>query len=262
MRRSTNLPFVKPAKLEHIRSGNVKKTQVGETKAKTRTITGKSGKFAITQKAKKFEESGVTKKKKNFVEYVSKIGTEKQEDLTQLRAAEPKPRKDEKIIQTRKKREYLDNYQYHETKEIKNTDPRRISKVRHRRLGEAVGGTYEEKTFTKSSITSTGKGPKVYSSQTTKISTRTNASGNPTSTTKKTTITSSSNKRSTTVPAKSQEYRKEVKKYSTNTNLRSIPKKPESTGNSKNLTSTNTKTFIKSSTKTTRAQSASSGRRH
>ena len=108
--------------------------------------------------------------------FQSKLGTEKQQGLTQIRAAQPKPRKVDTIIQTRKKKEYLDNFQYKETKDIKNNDPRKESFVRHRRLGEPVGGTYEQKTFTKRSSTNRGSGPSLYSSTTTRT---TRTSGAP-----------------------------------------------------------------------------------
>ena len=64
----------------------------------------------------KIKEAGVTKKKRNYVMYESKLGTEKETDLTQIKAPpkpvkpkklEPKPRVEEKVIMTRKKVEYM-----------------------------------------------------------------------------------------------------------------------------------------------------------
>ena len=49
-------------------------------------------------------------------------------------------RVEEKIIKKKKRLEYLDNYQYKETKSEKN--PRRISTVTHQHLGYFFGGIY------------------------------------------------------------------------------------------------------------------------
>ncbi len=61
---------------------------------------------------------------------------------------EPKPRIEEKIVQTRKRKEYLDNYQYHETKQFRSPNPRPALVV-HQRLGDKIGGSYEEMTYEK-----------------------------------------------------------------------------------------------------------------
>ena len=175
MKSSATFSSVNPSTLSQIKAGSTTKKKLGSS-ATTRTVQGKAGKFAITETSHKFEESGVAKKKKNYVMFQSKLGTEKQQGLTQIRAAQPKPRKVDTIIQTRKKKEYLDNFQYKETKDIKNNDPRKESFVRHRRLGEPVGGTYEQKTFTKRSSTNRGSGPSLYSSTTTRT---TRTSGAP-----------------------------------------------------------------------------------
>ena len=53
--------------------------------------------------------------------FESKLGTEKETDMTKIAGAKKlraiEPRQEEKIVQTKKKVEYLDNYQYHETKD-------------------------------------------------------------------------------------------------------------------------------------------------
>jgi hypothetical protein len=253
MKRATNLPRVKESKLAQIRSGNVQKLQTGGMQKKV--IQGKEGKkFSVTQTKNKFEESGVTKQRKNFVQYTSKTRTEVNENL-QILTPQLKPRKDEKIYQTKKKVEYKDNYQYHESKDIKDKDPKKVSVVTHRRKGDIVGGTYETSTFQKKSTYDSGKGPKLYSSQTTTTTTRKNASAKPVKTVQRSTTASK------TLPAQSKQMRKEVKKYSSNTNLKPAPKKPAAT---KTTTTRTTTTTTKTTTKKAapaRAQSAG-GRRH
>ena len=326
MKRSTNLARVNPSTLAQIRSGSTSKKQLGSSVSKKTTFSGKSGKFHITETSQKFEESGVAKKKNNYVMFTSKLGTEKQkEKLHQVRAAQPKPRKTETIIQTRKKKEYIDNYQYQESKDIRNTNPNRESIVRHRRLGEPVGGTYEQKTFTKRTSTSSGKGPSLYSSQTTRTTTtsgaapslysskttrtttRTSGSTKPASATKtysstrtysskktsgstkpagaktlgstrtystktsgvpkttkstttkttKTVVRSSSSNASRGVPSKGQSYSTQIKKYSTNTNLkRALIPAPATSSTTRTVTTKTTSSKVSS-----RTQSAGRGRR-
>ena len=326
MKRSTNLARVNPSTLAQIRSGSTSKKQLGSSVSKKTTFSGKSGKFHITETSQKFEESGVAKKKNNYVMFTSKLGTEKQkEKLHQVRAAQPKPRKTETIIQTRKKKEYIDNYQYQESKDIRNTNPNRESIVRHRRLGEPVGGTYEQKTFTKRTTTSSGMGPSLYSSQTTRTTTtsgaapslysskttrtttRTSGSTKPASATKtysstrtysskktsgstkpagaktlgstrtystktsgvpkttkstttkttKTVVRSSSSNASRDLPSKGQSYSTQIKKYSTNTNLkRALIPAPATSSTTRTVTTKTTSSKVSS-----RTQSAGRGRR-
>ena len=267
---------VPKSKLDQIKSGGKTKKQVGGVKESKNVIHGKGGKYTITETEKKFEESGVSRKKRNYVMYEAKLGTEKEQGLTKLHSA-PKPRKNEQIVQTRKKVEYLDNYQYHETKDIKDKDPNKVSVVTHRRLGDIVGG-YEVSTYQRKTVTDSGKGPKLYSSQTTTTTTRKNAPTQPAKTvTKKTTTTTT--KTSRTLPAQSRDQRKEVKKTTTtNTNLKTVPKKPAAplaqapsrrskpsanptkpTTTAKTTKTTTTKTTT--TTTRTRTQSAGSGRR-
>lgn len=59
------------SKLEKIKSGGKTKTQIGGVSENKRVVSGKGGKFAITEKEKKLEESGVTRKNKNYVMYES-----------------------------------------------------------------------------------------------------------------------------------------------------------------------------------------------
>lgn len=266
---------VSKSKLEQIKSGGKTKKQVGDVKESKNVIHGKGGKYTITETQKKFEESGVSRKKRNYVMYEAKLGTEKEQGLTKLHSA-PKPRKNEQIVQTRKKVEYLDNYQYHETKDIKDKNPNKVSVVTHRRLGDIVGGSYEVSTYQRKTVNDSGKGPKLYSSQTTKTTTRKNAPTQPAKTvTKKTTTTTT--KTSRTLSAQSRDQKKEVKKTTTtNTNLKTVPKKPAaplaqapsrrskpSANPTKPTTTAKTTKTTKTTTTTTRTrtQSAGSGRR-
>ncbi len=175
------------AKLEQIRSGKtIKRTQSGIEK-KNIVVTGKDGsKIVKRQTEEKFEESGVTKKKRNYVMYESKLGTEKNTQITKIQqqvkkkpkpVREPSPRVEERIVIKKKRHEYLDNYQYHETKVIKDKNPRKQVLVEHQRLGEIIGGFYEEKTY-QSQIFSQGTyHPKPNQRQT--FSTHTTKTPNP-----------------------------------------------------------------------------------
>ena len=278
MSRAVNSSAALQSKLEQIRSGTTKKTDLG-VKENKGVIHGKSGKFVVVEKEKKFEEAGVKRKKRNYVMYESKLGTEKNRDLKKIEEpkpapkpkpkpkVEPKPRVEEKIIQKKKRLEYLDNYQYHETKNIKNPDPKRVSIVSHQRLGDIVGGVYEESTYERQIMTDSGRGPKLLSTQTTKTTSRRGPQGQPQKSTQRTISTSR------TMPAQSREYRQE-KKFSSNTTRRSAPPKEQKSSKTTTTTTRTTTTTTRSrgaapttSTTTTkkvvtRGGSAPRGRRH
>ena len=134
-----------------IRSGKKKKTVSGFKEKQNITITNEGGKVIATQKEKKVEEVGVTRQKRNFIEFESKLGTERNTDVRKikgptLRAVEP--RVEEKIVMKKKKKEYLDNYEYRETKNFKK-NPSKPSIVIHRRLGNIYGATVEEVQYIK-----------------------------------------------------------------------------------------------------------------
>lgn len=138
-------------KLEMIRTGKKKKTISGVKENKNIKLIQDGSKVIAVEKEKKVEEEGVTRKKRNYVMYESKIGTEKETDYTKIAAKKlraPKPRVEERIVQQRKRREYLDNYQYHETKSFRSPNPR-PALVIHQRLGEKIGGSYEEISYEK-----------------------------------------------------------------------------------------------------------------
>ena len=278
MSRAVNSSAALQSKLEQIRSGTTKKTDLG-VKENKGVIHGKSGKFVVVEKEKKFEEAGVKRKKRNYVMYESKLGTEKNRDLKKIEEpkpapkpkpkpkVEPKPRVEEKIVQKKKRLEYLDNYQYHETKNIKNPDPKRVSIVSHQRLGDIVGGVYEESTYQRQIMTDSGRGPKLLSTQTTKTTSRRGPQGQPQKSTQRTISTSR------TMPAQSREYRQE-KKFSSNTTRRSAPPKEQKSSKTTTTTTRTTTTTTRSrgaapttSTTTTkkvvtRGGSAPRGRRH
>ena len=156
-RRAVNTG-VDQAKLEAIKQGKKIKSETGATENKKVTVTKSGDKIIAVEKEKKFEEAGVTKKKRNYVMYEAKLGTEKETDLTQIKAPpkpkklEPRPRVEEKVIMTRKKVEYLDNFQYKETKEFRKIE--KGSKVVHTRLSDPIGGSYEETSYQKITTTS------------------------------------------------------------------------------------------------------------
>ena len=258
------------SKVAHIKSGAVQKKQLGGS-TNQKVVPHKDGKYAMKEIQKKSEEAKVSKKNRNDVMQKAKLGTEKEQNFKKIQEA-IKPRNNEIIYQTKKKVEYLDNYQYHETKDIKNLDPSKVSVVRHRRKGD-IGGTYEETTFQQRTMTNPGKGSKLYSSQTTKTTTTTTTRRSEPVGPKLNKPAQRTNTASRSLPSASQEYRKEVKKFSSYSNLRGAGKnqaKPaEPNRNRAAATKTTTKTTIKTTTKTTktasssnRAQSAGRGRRH
>ena len=180
---------VDPAKLERIRQGK-KTVNVTGVKENKKNISNKDGsKFLAIEKEKKFEEAGVKRKKRNFVMYESKLGTEKDRDLLKLQGAKknkprPKPQNiEETIISKYKRKEYLDNFQYHETKELRKKNP---SKVVHTRMSDPItGSTIEYSSYTHISSNS-GRtrganrgGQTSTTTRTTRTETkRTNSSGN------------------------------------------------------------------------------------
>ena len=163
-------------KLEQIRSGKKLQRRKSGVDVNKIIIAGKDGsKITKRQTAEKFEETTVKRKKKNYIMYESKLGTEKNTEITreQMRIQKPRPvrtpapRVEERIVQTKKKKEYLDNYQYHETKVLKRKNP---SIVEHKRLGDIIGGTYEETTYQKQ-VYVDGKNRPQYQEQKRTIST-------------------------------------------------------------------------------------------
>ena len=110
-------------KLDQIRTGEKIKRSKGATESKNVISAGAGGaKYFTKETEEKYEETAVLRKKRNYVMYESKLGTEKNTEIVgQIAPLKPKappkpvrqpePRNEEKIIQTKKKKEYLDNYQ-------------------------------------------------------------------------------------------------------------------------------------------------------
>ena len=202
--------FTPENKLDFIRKGKKKKTITGFKENKNVTFENKGGKFVVVEKEKKFEETEVTKRKRNFVKFESKLGTEKETDMTKIEGAKKlraiQPRQEEKIIQTRKRKEYLDNYQYHETVDIKHPKPNRVSVVEHKRLGDIISGFEEVASFEREVRTTGGDGRGQVLRQ------------------KATSVTKSrgGNKPSTSTVSK--QTKREMKPYNSQTNLRSNQK--------------------------------------
>jgi hypothetical protein len=168
------VPKVDPSKLEKIKQGIKTKTESGVKSNQNVTVNSRGDKIIAVQKEKKVEESGVTRKKRNFVMYESKTGTQKETDLQKIKGQKlraPKPRVQETIILKRKKKEYLDNYQYHETKVFRKGKP---AVVIHERLSSPIGGSFEEVTYQKATYRSSGS-PGKNSRPTSRDSSRTEA---------------------------------------------------------------------------------------
>ena len=171
-------------KLDQIKTGAKIKRQTGGTEKKQQIISGKNGAKTVVQETEeKFEETAVLRKKRNYVMYESKLGTEKNTEITQIAAPkpapkpkpkpvrEPSPRVEEKIVIKKKKREYLDNYQYHETKNIKSKNPRYQVIVEHKRLGDIIGGTFEETSYQRQIFAQGSSRPQIVEQTTTQTAT-------------------------------------------------------------------------------------------
>ncbi len=66
------------------------------------------------------------------------------------------PRREEIIQTTKKKNEYMDNFSYHETKDLKRNNPRYFVVVEHTRKGDIFGGDNFEKTSYERQVYSQG----------------------------------------------------------------------------------------------------------
>ena len=85
-------------KLEQIRSGKKLERRKSQLDIKDVVVSGKDGSRIIQKKVtEKYEETTVKRKKKNYVMYESKLGTEKN---TQIKSIEkPKPKEKKKLSQ-------------------------------------------------------------------------------------------------------------------------------------------------------------------
>ena len=177
------------SKLDQIKTGKKNVRTTGGSEQKKIVITGKDdSKIIQNQTETKTEETAVLRKKRNYVMYEAKLGTETTTDITKIDAPKkkekpilraPEPRIEEKIVQTKKKKEYLDNYQYHETKEIKNKNPRFQVIVEHQRLGDIIGGTFEETSYQRQVFAQGSNRPQL-TEKTTTVTKTGSATGQPT----------------------------------------------------------------------------------
>ena len=145
-RRNEGIPQLSAQeKLEQIRTGKSLQRRKSRADVKDTVVSGKDG-STIKKKevAEKYEETTVRRKKKNYIMYESKLGTEKNTEITKIAAPKPKkekvlptprPRIAEVIITRKKRREYLDNYKYHESKVLRK---RNASVVEHKKLNDFI----------------------------------------------------------------------------------------------------------------------------
>ena len=141
-------------KLDQIRTGKVESQKISK-ESKDFVYKGKDGtKISAKVIQEKFEESAVLRKKRNYVMYESKLKTENTQ-IMKIEAPnskprifrQPSPRIEEKIIITKKRKDYLDNYQYKESRVYRNPKKKRRALVEHIRLGEIIDGSYETMTY-------------------------------------------------------------------------------------------------------------------
>ena len=171
-------------KLALVRSGKKKKTVTGFKENRNITFSNKEGKFVAVEKEKKFEEAGVAKKKQNYIMFETTLGTQKERDTHKIEGArnkgQPGQRMEEVLVCKKKRKEYLDNYQYLESKDIRESQP---ATVIHERLGDIVGGVYEESSVERIRTGSSdrNRGGRVNSSSNYSSTLRTGGLGGPSS---------------------------------------------------------------------------------
>ena len=254
------------SKHDQIKTGKKNVRTTGGSEQKKIVITGKDGsKIIQNQTETKTEETAVLRKKRNYVMYEAKLGTETTTDITKIDAPKkkekpvlraPEPRVEEKIVQTKKKKEYLDNYQYHETKEIKNKNPRFQVIVEHQRLGDIIGGTFEETSYQRQVFAQGSNRPQL-TEKTTTITKTGSATGQPALRGNKSQVTM----KKTTITGAAPQTTQTTSKRTTTTTTRTTQKAPTtSTGGKEKTTETTvkrrsegtgSKTETKTETKTT-----------
>ena len=203
MKRTVDEPKAYLSKLEQIKSREQTRTQIGDEKENKKVNESKYG----TEKEKNLQIFKEVKKQK----------------------LKPVEQKKEEKIQTKKKLQYLYNHQYHEIKDIKNNEPRKVSAFTHRRQGDIVRNSYEVAILSK---TDSGRRPELFSSQYTKQTTRKNVTYQPMTkiTTKNFSNSSRTNKatnETTTIQTNTNKYKinMEVKDSKKNCLLKNIKSK-------------------------------------
>ena len=254
------------SKLDQIKTGKKNVRTTGGSEQKKIVITGKDGsKIIQNQTETKTEETAVLRKKRNYVMYEAKLGTETTTDITKIDAPKkkekpvlraPEPRVEEKIVQTKKKKEYLDNYQYHETKEIKNKNPRFQVIVEHQRLGDIIGGTFEETSYQRQVFAQGSNRPQL-TEKTTTVTKTGSATGQPALRGNKSQVTM----KKTTITGAAPQTTQTTSKRTTTTTTKTAQRAPTtSTGGKEKTTETTvkrrsegtgSKTETKTETKTT-----------
>ena len=164
----------------------------------------------------KFEYSEKLREKKNYILFVSGMGHEKKQIEEIEEMPKPEPPK-EKVIEVK---EIIDNYGYHETKNVKKKNPKRLSITHHERLSTP----FERTTLKKFSSYTTDPKVRQYTSTSTSVpKTRFDTESIKKSTTTTTNLTqynsmtAKQQKNRTVVPPKLYETYKPVKTQYTKT---------------------------------------------
>ena len=72
------------------------------------------------------------------------------------------PRREEVIQSTKRRNEYMDNFSYHETKDLKRNNPRYFVVVEHTRKGDIFGGgNFEQTSYERQVYSQGGNRPKL-----------------------------------------------------------------------------------------------------
>ena len=186
------------------------------------SLRGSGKVWKKTVLGKKFEFAEKLKEKKNYIMYRSGMGHEKNviEEIEQI----PQP---EKIVE---ERQIIDNYEYHETKNLKKKkDPRRLSVTVHQRLSSP----FERTVLTKYSSSTSNQQPRSYTS--TSTTKKINYGGENDSLNKYNSFTTKQDKNKTVAPSKLYETYKPSKNISsytqtkTTTTIKSQSKAPVKT---------------------------------
>ena len=138
-------------KLDQIRSGEKIKRSKGATESKSVITAGAGGaKYFTKETEEKYEESAVTRKKRNYVMYESKIGTEKNTEIVgQIAPLKPKA----------------------PPKPVRQPEPRQEEKIK--RLGDVIGGTFEETSYQRQVFAQGSNRPQLTETKTTTTKTGT-----------------------------------------------------------------------------------------
>ena len=178
------------------------------------SLRGSGKVWKKTVLGKKFEFAERLKEKKNYIMYRSGMGHEKNviEEIEQI----PQPQK-EKLVE---ERQIIDNYEYHETKNLKKKkDPRRLSVTVHQRLSSP----FERTILKKYSSSTTKDQPRAFTtSKTTKQ--KTNYGGVKDSLGKYNSFTTKQEKNKTVAPSKLYETYKPSKNTSSYTQIKTTKK--------------------------------------